>query len=127
MLECTAPYRRFILAALLALGPLTACNFKEVKDENDSNSGGETPVDPGAPVSFAEIQSKILEPSCTICHSASGGNDGGVNLETYAAVKAKIDKIKTTTVDKKTMPLGDTLPANLIALLKAWIDQGAPQ
>ena len=64
MFQSTPSSRRFILSALLLIGPLSACNFKEVKNEETTSGGGTTPVDPNTPVSFAEIQSKILEPEC---------------------------------------------------------------
>jgi uncharacterized membrane protein len=78
-------------------------------------------------VSYTEIRTQILEPSCIRCHSSGGSNQGGVNLETYAAVKAQAAAIKSSTVDSTRMPQGDTLSPNLRALLGAWIAQGAPE
>jgi len=125
MIHSVANSRRFILSVLLVTAPLSACNFKDEKDGADDDST--VTVDPSVPVTFAEIQTKILEPSCTGCHSAGGGNQGGVNLETFAVVKSRISSIKSSTVDSSRMPQGDTLSSNLRALLKAWIEQGAPE
>lgn len=123
MIKPVAKSRRFVLSVLLAIAPLSACNFKEEKDGSED----EVTVDPNTPVTFAEIQSKILVPSCIGCHSTGGGNQGGVNLETYAVVKARTAAIKSSTVDSTRMPKGDTLSKNLVALLKVWIEQGAPE
>jgi uncharacterized membrane protein len=116
--------RRFFLSVLLALAPLSACNFKEEKDD-DGDTG--VTIDPSTPVSYAEIRTQILEPSCISCHSSGGGNQGGVNLESYAIVKAQAAAIKASTVDSTRMPQGDSLSANLRALLGAWIAQGTPE
>ncbi|HYX35834.1 MAG TPA: hypothetical protein VE954_22270 [Oligoflexus sp.] len=124
MMSSVASSRRFIVSVLLAAVPLTGCNFKDVKDSSEDTA---VTVDPSVPVSFAEIQTKILQPSCLGCHSSSAGNSGGVNLETYAVVKAQAAAIKSSTVDSKRMPKGDTLSANSVALLKAWIEQGTPE
>jgi uncharacterized membrane protein len=117
--------RRYVLSVLLAVAPLSACNFKEEKDGDADNN--EVTIDPSTPVSYAEIRTQILEPSCIRCHSSAGSNQGGVNLESYAAVKAQAAAIKSSTVDSTRMPQGDSLSANLRALLGAWIDQGAPE
>jgi uncharacterized membrane protein len=123
MIRSVATSRRFLVSVLLAAVPLSGCNFKEEKDE-----GTETvTVDPATPVSFAEIQSKVLEPYCISCHSAGGGNQGGVNLDGYAAVKAQATDIKSSTVDSKRMPKGGSMSADLRALLGAWIAQGTPE
>jgi uncharacterized membrane protein len=115
---------RTILSLCLTASLLSACKFKDVKD----NSPDETvTVDPDTPVSFAEIHEKILEPSCLGCHSAAGGNQGGVNVETHAAAKSVAGGIRSSTVNSRRMPKGDSLSANEIALLKAWLDQGTPE
>jgi uncharacterized membrane protein len=124
MIRPVASSRRFLLSVLLVVAPLSACNFKEEKDEEDTNA---VTIDPSTPVSYTEIRTQILEPSCIGCHSSGGSNQGGVNLESYAAVKARAAAIKSTTVDSTRMPQGDTLSANLRALLGAWIAQGTPE
>ncbi|HET9237410.1 MAG TPA: hypothetical protein VFO10_09175 [Oligoflexus sp.] len=123
MFHSVAISRRFLMSVLLAVAPLSGCNFKEEKDD-----GAETvTVDPATPVSFAEIQSKVLEPYCISCHSSGGGNQGGVNLDGYAAAKAEAAEIQRSTVDSKRMPKGGAMSADLRALLGAWIAQGTPE
>ncbi|WP_141734793.1 hypothetical protein [Oligoflexus tunisiensis] len=125
MVLSVATSRRFLLSVLLVAAPLSGCNFKEEKDQDDD--ADQVTVDPSAPVTFAEIYSKILQPSCHGCHSVGGGNEGGVNLESYSAVKEQLVAIRLSTVDSTRMPKGDILSANLRALLGAWIEQGAPE
>lgn len=125
MFESIKQSRRLVLiTALLAL-PLGACNFKDEKGSQDGDTG--EVIDPAKPITFVEIQTKILEPSCTGCHSSAAGNLGNVNLETYTAVKAEITAIGNTTVRSRRMPKGDSLNKNLIELLRVWIEQGAPE
>jgi uncharacterized membrane protein len=102
---------------------LSGCNFKEEKDDTTDT----VTVDPTTPVSFAEIQTKVLEPYCISCHSSGGGNQGGVNLDGYAAAKAEAADIQRSTVDSKRMPKGGSMSADLRALLGAWIAQGTPE
>lgn len=123
MFRSVASSRRFLLSMLLAMAPLSACNFKEEKDTESET----VTVDPATPVSFAEIQTQVLEPYCISCHSSGGSNQGGVNLEGYAAVKAAASKIKSSTVDSKRMPQGSSMSTNLRTLLGAWIAQGTPE
>ncbi len=125
MICSVAQSRRFLLSVLLAAAPLSGCNFKDEKTDDGDTT--DVTVDPTTPVSYTEIRTQILEPSCLGCHSSGGGNQGGVNLETYAAVKAQAGSIKSSTVDSSRMPKGDSLSANLRALLGAWIAQGTPE
>lgn len=123
MIRSVATSRRFLLSVLLAAASVSSCNFKEEKDDDAET----VTVDPSTPVSFAEIQSKVLEPYCISCHSSGGGNQGGVNLDGYAAAKAEAADIKSSTVDSKRMPKGGSMSADLRALLGAWIAQGTPE
>lgn len=123
MIRSVASSRRFLLSVLLAVAPLSGCNFKEEKDDTTDT----VTVDPATPVSFAEIQTQVLEPYCISCHSSGGGNQGGVNLDGYAAAKAKAADIKLATVDSTRMPKGGSMSADLRALLEAWIAQGTPE
>ncbi|RYZ83598.1 MAG: hypothetical protein EOP04_19675 [Proteobacteria bacterium] len=113
---------QWILGALVAITFLTGCNFKDEKEETESVT-----VDPNTPVTFAEIQTQILQTQCINCHADASGNQGGVNLETYAVVKSKASSIKSSTIDSSRMPQGSALSANQRALLGAWIAQGSPE
>src|SRR5665213_1654773 len=67
------------LIGLLFIG--TACNSYTPKEQaDDQQLAGMTNPD------FSMIQTKVLQPYCVMCHSAAGGNAGGVNLENYTNV-----------------------------------------
>jgi uncharacterized membrane protein len=101
----------------------SACNSYTPKDQ-----GGQ--ANPNAlsaqTTNFATIQSEIIKPNCVMCHSGTSGNQGGVNLETYASVKTFSSRIKDTIV-KGTMPPGRPLAKNQQQALISWIDNGAPE
>jgi len=114
----------FIMGLFCFVLQMSACNFK---DEKSTSNEPDVVLAPDTAISFADIQSQILVPNCVGCHSQAGGNRGSVNLESYASVKLNIDEIQSSTVDTTRMPQGDTLNKNLIALLRTWIAQGAPE
>jgi uncharacterized membrane protein len=100
----------------------SACNSYTPKDQ-----GGQVDANTlSATTNFAAIQSQIIKPYCIMCHSGAGGNQGGVNLETYANVKTYADRIKDTIV-KGTMPPGRPLAKNQQEALISWIENGAPE
>ncbi|MFY7928380.1 MAG: hypothetical protein ACOVS5_05885 [Oligoflexus sp.] len=107
---------------------LTACNFREEK-----NQATDKPVDlptfDSAQLTYAEVKDKVLDPYCTSCHSDAGGNLGATNLDSYAAVKAKAERVRVRTLEDKNspMPPGGAIDLSSKALLKAWLDQGAPE
>lgn len=129
-------FMRLSLLSCVLLGSslLNGCNFKDEKtsgdEEEDTTPDTGTSTDPGSgdttKISFADIQTQILKPSCIVCHSAAAPS-GGVALDSYAKVKAEIAAVKKTTIDEKTMPQGGSLSASKLQLLKTWIEQGAPE
>lgn len=77
-------------------------------------------------ITFSIIQKQILEPACLRCHSAEGGNRGGVNLETYRNVFNLIDDIQDS-INTNFMPPRRPLSEEQKKLLMDWIDAGAPE
>ncbi len=87
-----------------------------------------------ATVSCATVSSKfstdvkiIIQNKCATagCHNAASASGGAV-LETHAQVAALAARIKQRSVVEKTMPsAGPLLPAE-IAIIKCWIESGAP-
>ncbi|MBC7658705.1 MAG: hypothetical protein H7249_03270 [Chitinophagaceae bacterium] len=75
---------------------------------------------------WATINEQVIKVSCVRCHSAPH-NAGGINLETYASVKAVIDEINTSAIVEGSMPPRKPMPDDAKALLKAWIDAGSPE
>lgn len=119
------------IVLLFFTGILSSCSYvldtlHPVSPASDAASNGSQSIAP-AEIYFASIQSSILEPSCYACHSAAAGNKGGVNLETYANVKAQLADVQAD-VDSGDMPQsGPEVSASLKAVLDQWIANGAPE
>ncbi len=121
--------KRFHAAALLTLAVgLAGCNYYDEKDTDDGDVAPEEegPVDV-AKLSYDSIVADVLKPKCFSCHSNSGGSSGGLNTESYAAVKAKLSVMIDRTVTRKDMPIGGSLSAGQLAKIKAWLEAGAPE
>lgn len=87
---------------------------------------GEKPLnDPNKPT-FTEVFGQVIGPKCATCHSAAGGNRGGVNLETFDGVKANISMIKDAVAAGWMPPRSQAaLSGAEKDLVLRWIDQGA--
>lgn len=81
-------------------------------------------------VSFAEDVSPILNSNCTQCHNGQAAN-GGVQLHNYENVKIHAENGSLLGSIKhesgfSNMPQGqDKLPECNIAIIEAWINDGA--
>jgi WD40 repeat protein len=102
---------------------------------------------PAAELTYWNDIRPILRKNCTVCHSAKNLKDpdvsGGLALDSYDAVRKGAKKaviqpgksgdsllVKMLLLDDgdKRMPLGATpLPAETVAILRRWIDGGAPE
>ena len=103
---------------------LTACNYNRTKMKDaGSDARG---LQSGEPVDFKSVQS-VLRARCVSCHSNAGGNLGGTNLETYASVRAKLNRVLYRSTEMKDMPPRRPLNDLEQALLKEWADAGAPE
>ncbi len=106
-----------------ACSPLLDALHPENPANGNSSQGTITPK----AITFEDIQTKILQPFCFSCHSTTAGNEGGVNLETYANVKLRLidmqKAVNTNVMPKDSPPLSDELKK----LLNDWIAAGAPQ
>lgn len=95
------------------------------------------------PVDFARDVRPILEKRCFGCHGADaqesrlrldvrdsalrGGESGEPAILPYAAEESHLIQLVTHANEKQRMPpKEEALAANEIALLRSWIDQGAP-
>ena len=92
------------------------------------------------PTYWADVR-PLLRKSCTVCHNprqlAEKEISGGIALDTPAKVRAYVKprsghsllyRVLVEKDSEKRMPLGATpLPAASIAVIKAWIDAGAPE
>lgn len=113
-----------------------------------SGTSTDTSTDPGVPAgpSFAEVESKVLEPYCTMCHAGADAAEA-VDLSEHARLMAATAvvgddnsgqpgavivpgnaerSILWQTVTSDRMPyFSDPLPDDAKALLRAWIQGGA--
>jgi uncharacterized membrane protein len=71
---------------------------------------------------------KVFTNNCVGCHSGSGGNKGGVNLETYASTKRWIKEIGDEVAGKKMPPSKKPpLSDDQIRLVNIWVTAGAAE
>jgi hypothetical protein len=85
-------------------------------------------------ISFAKHIKPIIEARCTSCHTPGGfaGTYGDYTTDTYAGIKQKVDNgsFRGRVIDltiTPTMPYQMApLPADTIAILKCWLESGAP-
>jgi len=103
---------------------LAACNYSKVKTKEDPSGlgGAESTAQPD----FKAVQS-VLGPKCVACHSNDGGNQGGTNLETYPAVRAKLNRVLYRSLESMDMPPRKPLSEREMTLLRNWADSGAPE
>ncbi len=106
-------------ATLLLFG----CNYNESKQLAENGTLTQKIISADQ-ITFKIIQEKIINEACLKCHSASGGNKGGINLETFAAVEKLTHEIRKE-VAGGTMPPNAKLSESQIKLLTDWIDAGA--
>lgn len=107
---------------LLSFFVLAACSFEHKKGKV-ANTDGAILLD--RPVAYAEVFQTVLGPRCVGCHSSAGGNQGGVNLETYEATVPLALRIEKATVTDKTMPKGQALSDAEMQIIATWLSQGA--
>jgi len=67
------------------------------------------------------ISSACATPSC---HNSTGV--GGVVLQTYDQIKAKVDRINQRVLVDKTMPPNGALTPSELNIIQCWINSGAP-
>lgn len=86
-------------------------------------------------VAYLATVKPIIELSCYTCHSGRNAASlgAGIELETFAALKAQVDNGRLLCVIKQEagcspMPKGGTkLPACNILKIEAWVAAGAPE
>jgi uncharacterized membrane protein len=113
---------KLFIAVFLLLG---ACNYNKVKSKpmgaaSLSKAQIENP-------DFETLKAAVIGPKCLSCHSAGGGNQGGTNLESYSAVKSKLNRVLYRALDARDMPPREPLNEMEARILSAWADAGAPE
>lgn len=104
-------------AFLKALAPailliLSGCNSIE-----DKTGGASPDVQAAGTLDFALMSERLFGPRCLSCH---------VQYATYTGVRAELEAIAKA-VESNRMPKGAPLPGPLKALLRDWIQNGAPE
>lgn len=116
----------FILSFLIATA-ITGCNYSAPNPSDTSTSGTASieKLPPGTIPGYQTVATGIIAPKCLGCHSAAGGNSGGINLETYNNVKAHFVAVDSA-VKSGSMPIGTSLTAKQKEVFLAWLDAGGP-
>jgi uncharacterized membrane protein len=118
--------RSFINLVLITLIIITAGGCYYDKAEL-LYGGGTTTSCSSISAKFGTDITPIMKNKCATggCHDAAG-SAGGVVLETYPQISGKADRINQRCIVDKTMPPGGPLLPAELAILKCWIDSGAP-
>jgi uncharacterized membrane protein len=103
---------------------LTGCNYNRVKSKETGS--GARGLESGAPLDYKAVQN-LMRARCVSCHSNVGGNQGGTNLETYPAVRSKLNRVLYRSTEALDMPPKRPLNEREQSLLKEWADSGAPE
>lgn len=114
----------FVLFIAIIIISVTGCYYDK---EELLYAGSGTISCTGVSAKFSTDVNPIIQNKCATagCHNAAAGA-GGTVLETYAQILAKAIRIKQRCVVEKNMPPGTPLTPAEIAVLKCWIDSGAP-
>lgn len=127
------PFRQLLKLTLMfgVSAWLSACNYNIEKQSPELGGPPSSPQspqgqNPEATLSWDRINTEILKPKCATCHSAAGGNRGGINLETHAQVialnAAIADAVQSNFMPPRSRP---QLTADERDLLLRWLAGGA--
>jgi hypothetical protein len=114
--------RPFVRRAFLFLviGSLSACEFRQEKDRPVSSEIERL----RGKVDYARVRKEVLaEFRCTKCH----GQASHVSLQTYDEVIANLAGVESSVLLERSMPRSGPVPPGPSAVLRAWIDDGAPE
>lgn len=101
----------------------TACGYYHKVTQQPSRGGFKGDETLG----FEVVKTIFSRNRCLDCHAVDKGNRGGINLETYASTKVLADSV-VQSVASGFMPIGGPpVSAPDQAVLKAWVDAGAPE
>lgn len=134
-------FTKVFLASLLLLyvGGLTGCDYTSLNSEQFGSSGGNdegrpphecSSVEPNTGASldiidFQKVKTEVFDPHCLRCHNP-GRPSAGIDLSTYASVKARLSQIDFA-VARNVMPPSGPLDPVKKGYLSDWIKAGAPE
>ncbi len=112
----------FIVVLAVASG-LGACSFSIKKNPARGIPSAQNYKQ--SELAFGNVFSRVIRPNCIGCH----GNGGGINLESFANIKANLSRIYQAAIVEQKMPKAPNAPlsADDLGLLNAWIQAGAPE
>lgn len=115
---------RFLVLLLISIF-FFSCNYSRMK-ETGSFSPNEALQKLGK-LDYATTSRAVLGPRCVSCHSSGGGNQGGVNLESYQNVRNQLARVAYRALESRDMPPRTPLSNDEMTILKSWLESGAPE
>jgi uncharacterized membrane protein len=116
------------LLILTFLSSLLGCNYNYTKKNALNQSGSpQKEIQLESVEDFDLVKTQVIEKKCLSCHSNNTGNQGNLNLETYANVKSSSDRIYYRSIELKNMPSNSALSTSEYSALKNWLEAGAPE
>ncbi len=79
-------------------------------------------------IDYKLVNTQVIGPRCLSCHSDSGGNSAGINLETYESVFNERNGIKSV-ISSGSMPLPRNRPLTDTQkqTILTWLNKGSPE
>lgn len=117
-----------ILIALVSTLAIGCGNYQNLKGGSPNPQVGQGVPDKFAntPLDFELIKTEFLQKQCIECHT--GRHTAYANYEVVrAAASAMLERMQSRDVTRLMPKGGPALPAEQIALFKAWVDAGAPE
>ena len=117
---------RAVLFVAAGMVFLEGCSFSLQKTPEGASEGaesvGQSTSASGSSIDYARIRDQVLRPHCLSCH----GREAPVLL-TFEQVKANLSEIERVVLSERSMPKAGPLSAEKSAILKEWIQAGAPE
>lgn len=105
---------------------LVSCDYKAQKS---GMGDGDVPIEAADfhEPDFNVIMTKVIKPRCLECHSAAGGNKGGLNFESYEVVY-RSRHVSKSSIEINSMPQNRApLSPDQKRLFLTWLQDGAPE
>lgn len=115
-------------AGLFCMLTLSACGVSKLSTSLTSSllSSGDRRI------GFSQVDAALIQPKCVSCHNSSSPG-GGINLESYAALMSSGSVIPRlaaasrfyASIQEGSMPIGATVSASQLQMVRDWINAGA--
>lgn len=125
------PFKSLAISGLITA--LSGCNFSDTRQDDDpgspsprSGDGSATPGSGTGVDAYQKLQADLFNTTCAKCHNP-GRSAAGVDLTTYAVVKQNAAQALAEIEAGAMPPSGQVIDGVLLAGLKCWVGQGAPE